>query len=330
MKKVVFVLCLALLGMLAVSCASSGTPSESDTNAADTEPAETAAPAPTLIKEIPAQTKGYFGETDSSRVIDLADYVDEGGADVTYTAESSDESAVTVSLDGTKLTATVLSAEAEATVTVTASADGVDPLTLTFPVKGVTFKKIVCVGDSLTYGHRWPTEAYPVYLNRMFSDIRIAGFGSNGAAITGLLPDEDGYMDREPYPKSLAYNPDIVVALFGTNDIRAWDLTKDAFVERYLAFLDTYKAANPDVKFIVITPPPTIYDDMNARLRDEVRPMLFTMCEENGITVVDFNEAMVSLEDGGLSLLRTEDGLHLTVEGANMLASLVADAIRQQ
>lgn len=329
MKKYLILLLIILAAAL-VACAVKPAGSGSDTDGQIEPITEPVTPAPVLIKEIPDQSKGYFGETDSSRTFDLTEYIDPNGAELSYTAVSSDETAVTVSVEGSLLTATVLSGEADAEITVTAAAGGTDPLTFSFRMKGITFKKIVCVGDSHTYGHTWTKEAYPVFLNKLFKDIRIAGFGSNGASIAGMVPDEEGYMDREPYPKSLAYNPDIVIAFFGANDARAWEETKDVFVDRYLAFLDTYKEVNPDVKFIIITPPPCMWEGMNDGICNGVCPLLRTMCEENDIPLVDFNAYMLSLEDSGFSMLRPEDGLHLNPEAAQFLAGMVAEEIKKQ
>ena len=323
MKKTLFLL-FTLLAAVLLSCAAE--PSEPGTVPDAGSETEPSAPVLTLIREIPAQKKGYYGDPYSSRVIDLSDYVDAGGADVTYTAESSDEEAVSVSVDGSLLTATVHSGEAEATVTVTASADGVDPLTVSFPMTGFKYNIIACVGDS----HTEMAEGYPVYLNKLFAEIRVAPFGSGGAALTGLVPDEDGYLLRPIYTKSLAYKPDMVVSLFGSNDVRAWDAARDVFISDYLAFLDSYRAVNPNATFIIITPPTMAHEPANTLIKEEIAPALRTMCEENDLLLVDFTAAMCAMENDGFSLLRPEDGIHLTVEGANMLADMVADVIRQQ
>ena len=86
--------------------------------------------------------------------------------------------------------------------------------------------KVACVGDSLTYGHVWQSEAYPVYLQQYLGTERftIGNFGENGTSITGYGGSYDNpnnrYITRQVYKDSVKFNPDrlseLLVKRWGT------------------------------------------------------------------------------------------------------------------
>ncbi len=334
MKKIGSALLAAALLLGALFAAGCAVPETDEPDTSAPNPPETAG-RPVKTGEIPPQRKGYFGDHDSSLTIALGDYVEENGAPVTYTAESSDPETVTVSLAGDLLTVTVLSGDASADVTVCVFS-GDEPLfDFSFPVAGVRYKKVVCVGDSLTYGHTWPNEAYPIYLNKELHDdgIRVAGFGSNGATVLADLHNDvvGPYSEREAYEKSMRYNPDVVFILLGTNDTHDWDAVKDDFASAYRAFIETYRTAFPEALILLGTAPATAPDGFisNEYIGETVVPVQREVAREMGLPLIDFYAMMNGREDGCEGWFREGDGVHFSVEGAQEIARIIAEEIRK-
>ena len=96
-------------------------------------------------------------------------------------------------------------------------------LIILLSVRGITFrvKKVACVGDSITKNGYWEDN-----LQKSLSTERyeVAGFGVNGATALAAGIDNDtsekGYTLQPEYDDSLAYQPDIVVIMLGTNDTK--------------------------------------------------------------------------------------------------------------
>ncbi|MDC0700405.1 glycoside hydrolase family 127 protein, partial [Blautia wexlerae] len=83
--------------------------------------------------------------------------------------------------------------------------------------------RIACVGDSITYGDRISdpsTGSYPAQLQKMLgSGYEVGNFGVNNT--TMMIKGSNPYMNKSRYTDSLAFEPDIVVIMLGTNDGRS-------------------------------------------------------------------------------------------------------------
>ncbi len=276
-------------------------------------------------------TVAYFGES-KEKVIDLDRKVKKNGTEVTYEVSSSNKSIVGVSEKDGELTVTVKGV-GKATVTVDVFSDEKEAFSAEFEVTSKKYTKIACIGDSLTYGHTWTDEAYPVYLSELFaeldSDIEVKNFGVNGASLTGIKPQNSAltkYEDSAKYDESIDYNPDIVVILLGTNDVNGWELgAKEVFVDRYYDLIATYTNKNPDAKVVVVTPP-TVEEGNSLNkhkgmIDEEIYPAVLSGAM--GDYCVDFHAFVESFSGEKFR----EDGVHLSAALANELAKLVYDAI---
>ena len=291
---------------------------------------------PQKLADIENVTKGYFGETNSSVSITLSDYVNANGCEITYEATSSDASVASVKIENGLLTATLLKGEGSSDIKVSVQTGGKEAFTLDFKITAKTYTKIACIGDSLTYGHSWTDEAYPVYLKQMLGDSHDVGnFGLNGASITGTNPTMYiKYSEKKPYTDSLAFDADVVIIMLGTNDSKDWKAASPNFEAWYKELIETYQRNNPDVEIILVTAPPTLENNKfnipNDVIRDQVCPVQRDVAEELELPLIDFRQIMEDYDGGYLSLIRGDaafDGVHLSVEGAQLLARLVAEEI---
>lgn len=282
-------------------------------------------------------TKGYFSadEAASTLTLDLSDYVNTNGAVVTYDASVQDESLADVSVNDGILSATLLKGEGQSEISVAVNSNGKQSFVLSFTLTATVYDSVVCVGDSLTYGHSWHNQSYPVYLqNALGTNITVSNCGKNGASITGYGGTKMKYTSLPEYTQSLNANPDIVVLMLGTNDATGWANAEATFEQEYRALIATYTAKNPDVQIIIVTSPPTqtknAFSIPNDVIKEKVNPIQRIVAEELYLPLIDAREIFEAHENGYDSLLRTEngDGVHFSVAGAQFFAELVANKIK--
>lgn len=192
---------------------------------------------------------------------------------------------------------------------------------------------IACCGDSLTAGHMWPNQAYPVYLSEDVSEkYEVGNFSYNGLSITGyggsFNDPNERYILRDEYKKSLAFEPDIFAIMLGTNDATGWDDAKDIFEDEYRVLLDSYLEAFPNAKFIMMVSPPCISNTFgipNDVIKEKVNPIQRELADEYGFEVLDLREEFEAHENFETDYLRPNDGVHFTVAGAQYVAERVWD-----
>ena len=205
--------------------------------------------------------------------------------------------------------------------------------TIDYPIVVKEKYRIACCGDSLTAGHMWPNQAYPVYLRQDVSEnYEVGNFSYNGLSITGYGGSFDDpnqrYILRDEYKQSLAYEPDIFAIMLGTNDATGWANAKDIFYDEYCVLLDSYIEAFPNAKFIMMVSPPVIDNTFgipNDIIKENVNPIQRDLADEYGFEVLDLREEFEDVEDYVSKYLRPNDGVHFTVEGAQYVASRVWD-----
>ena len=202
--------------------------------------------------------------------------------------------------------------------------------------------KIACVGDSLTYGHVWQSEAYPVFLQEYLGNERfeIRNFGINGVSITGYGGSWDNpnerYILKQEYTDSKNYQPDVIVMCLGTNDGTNWSSAEATFVDYYHTLIDGYKEALPDAQWVfMVSPPckePNAYNINNEAMREHVNPVQRDIAEEYGFAMIDLREEFEAMEGGFDSMLRPDwygrpDWVHFSKEGAQYVANRVKETI---
>lgn len=288
------------------------------------------------IGEIEDITKGYFVglDNESTVEINLDDYVYSKGATVTYSAESDNESIATVSVQGSTLTATLQGAEGNALITVSVYSNGKKAFLLSFALTANKYERVACIGDSLTYGHAWHNQSYPVYLQQILGDgVQVQNFGVNGSAVTNR--SESNYTLKydtlQECRNSLAFDPDVVVIMLGSNDGYNWTGSAPTFEEEYAKLINSY-LDNGAKQVVLLTSPPTMennaFNISDEIIKTQVCPRQREIAEQFGLPLVEIREAFDARSDVS-SLFRPGDGVHFSVEGAQFVAQLVADKLIQ-
>lgn len=181
---------------------------------------------------------------------------------------------------------------------------------------------IACIGDSLTEGFQLESaeQAYPAQLAKCLGeDYSVRNFGVSGSYVI-----DDGvliYRKTEQYQNSLNSNADILVFMFGSNDIRAYDWTGEYFKNQYIELAETYRENGKTPKMFFIIPPES-RDAFFGRMQ-EASGAVFLTAQHFDASVIDSGNLFI----GHPEYYQT-DLLHLNAEGYKRLAELVSLAIR--
>lgn len=188
--------------------------------------------------------------------------------------------------------------------------------------------KVACTGNSITANARLEEEnRYPSVLQRLLGDeYYVENFGEGGATI--IKGSSHPYWDQQKYSSALAFTPDVLVAKFGTNDSNPdnWK-KKDQFVTDYVAYINSFKDINPDVKVILCYPITSWNSTMpivDETITSEIIPMINEVARQTGATVVDLHRPT----EGKVYL--TYDYVHPWNEGTILMARLIAPAINPE
>ena len=95
--------------------------------------------------------------------------------------------------------------------------------------------------------------------------------------------------------------PDIVVIMLGTNDMRDINFDENStFVEDYTALIDSYQALNSNPTVYICYPPPSYadaYGITNERIIGVLIPMITQVAELNNVNVIDVYSPLVNQEE---------------------------------
>lgn len=196
------------------------------------------------------------------------------------------------------------------------------------PKKGLI--KVACVGDSITYGcgiKGWFKNNYPSVLGRLLGEdycVNNYGYSDRTVQHNGDHP----YMNERVYRQSLAFQPDIVLMMLGTNDSKPHNwMGQEAFIQSYSEMVRSYQKLQSHPVIFILAPPPAFGDpvkfDINARvIKEDICPSLKELAEKSEAIFIDFNTAFQS---------RTElfyDGVHPNAAGAQQLAEALSERIK--
>lgn len=199
------------------------------------------------------------------------------------------------------------------------------------PVRGEDYAapiRVACIGDSITFGagtRLVPLESYPAQLQRMLDPARwrVRNFGVSGSTLmnTGDRP----YQQQRAFQEALAFQPDIVIIMLGTNDTKPQNWPHKAqFTADYRDLVGKFKARAQPPR-IFVCPPIIVAGEGNWGINEpavqEQRPLIEAVAREEQAGVIDMHATLIGHE----ALI--PDRVHPNTEGAHLLARTVYRAL---
>ena len=186
-------------------------------------------------------------------------------------------------------------------------------------------KRVACIGDSITWGftllNPWK-QSYPALLQeKLGPDYEVRNFGYNDAS--ARFDSDTPYVTKGVYRESLAWNPDIVLIMLGSNDTKRRNWNPDIFRRDYSRLVESYRQLPSCPRVILIAPIRIflragrpilgLYPDT---METGVRPAVREIAAEKGLDLIDLKDLFT---DSSYMV----DGVHPQREGARMIAEVI-------
>ena len=198
-------------------------------------------------------------------------------------------------------------------------------------VSGTGSKKVLCIGDSITYGQgvlgSRETDTYPAILAELLGDdYQTLNYGLCNRTLlsTGNMP----YVNEDFATESLAEDAEIIIIMLGTNDSKPDNWNASLYETEYVTFVQNYQnmTSNPDV-YIMLPPrvfaePENTGDCNNTLLTEEVIPAINRVAEQTGAKLIDLYSVTEAHADW------YSDGLHPNAEGNQAIAEAIFKAMQ--
>jgi len=192
--------------------------------------------------------------------------------------------------------------------------------------------KVATVGDSITQGliddsGKYNTQTpYSIFLQEYLgNDYEVKNFGLSARGIYD--GHEYPYKTTEEYKNSLAYEADVYVIMFGTNDAKTayWNDIKASYKQIYADFIDIYLSLPSKPQIYIGVPGPCFegdfYKDRPEDIMEEMRSIVREVAKEKNIKTVDLQEKFGNKKEYFL------DGLHINIDAGKIISKDFADMI---
>jgi lysophospholipase L1-like esterase len=152
----------------------------------------------------------------------------------------------------------------------------------------------------------------------------VGNFGVGGTTV--LLNTETPYMHTSAYKDALAFQPDIVIIMLGTNDAQPNLKQYNAsFVGDYVKLINSFKALESKPEIWIVLPPP-IFSNQSGRMdpvyfTNTIIPDIRQAANQTNLPIINVYSA---LEDHPNYFT---DGLHPNRSGAELIANEIYNSI---
>jgi lysophospholipase L1-like esterase len=187
--------------------------------------------------------------------------------------------------------------------------------------------KIVCVGDSITFGDKIEKgqDTYPQALEKLFNGAAtVTNAGHNGASATKTadLP----YGNTREFAAAKDAGAAVVVIMLGSNDSRQkdWAKTKAEYPQDLKDLVETFARLPQKPQVWLCLPPPAYSKRYGVRpevIRDDIGPMVKQVASDEHIGTIDVFAALSRHPEW------FADGIHPNAAGAQVLAKTVFAAL---
>ena len=186
----------------------------------------------------------------------------------------------------------------------------------------LTKTKVACIGDSLTRGYLLEDaqSSYPAQLQQLLgSQYEVRNFGHTSSYVIDDGPVE--YRNTEDYSAAIRYDADILIFMFGSNDVGAYNFTPLYFQNQYRELIDSFRQTKKHPKIYLIIAPDS--RDLHFGLIQQTIQPVMILGQQLPATVINPYYLFLGHPEDYLS-----DGLHLTGTAYGKLAQLVLRAMQ--
>lgn len=182
--------------------------------------------------------------------------------------------------------------------------------------------KIAFIGNSITEGtglSNPKSQSYPGQLaNMLNSDWQVGNFGVSGR--TMLKKGDYPIWNENKFKEALAFEPNIVVIMLGTNDSKYYNWAHKAdFYNDYVSMIDTFANLSSKPKIYICYPLKVfklLYDIDDKVIHDEIIPIIHQISIDKNLQIIDFYTPTSDKPE------IFSDGIHPTANGAHFVAEI--------
>ncbi len=191
--------------------------------------------------------------------------------------------------------------------------------------------RVSCVGDSITYG--WQVRnrnhnSWPAVLGRILGrGYATLNCGHSGATMLkkGDLP----YWRQPEYKNAIAFHPNIVVIMLGTNDTKPWNWNKHGkqFAANTESMIDIFRRLPTHPRVFICLPPKVVkpaYGINEKNMVHGVIPAIKKAARATHTTIINVFGKLP-----GKMAYYIHDGVHPNARGDAVIAHIIAAAIRR-
>ena len=186
-------------------------------------------------------------------------------------------------------------------------------------ISNAKITSVACIGDSITELTKYPN----VLQTRLDANYLVGNFGVNASTV--VFNSSRPYYFENTFKKARNFLPDIVVIMLGTNDARTNVYGSiDRFVLDYEKLVSKIQILESNPKIFLVKPPPILNNTLNlsnADLLEGVMPRIEQVAKDLNLTTIDVYTPLANHPE------YFPDGIHPNNEGANLIASIVYEAI---
>lgn len=190
--------------------------------------------------------------------------------------------------------------------------------------------RVACVGDSITFGctvRNWRKNNYPAVLGNLLGEnYCVNNFGYTNR--TAIKSADYPYTSEKLYQQSLAFKPDIVVIMLGSNDSKENNWDKDKFINDYCEIIECYLKLQSKPKVYVLAPTPlfevggkVMWQLRKDVVEHEICPAVKQIAAEMGIQCIDMHSVFENKKE------LFSDGVHPNAKGSKVFAQRIFEVI---
>lgn len=207
------------------------------------------------------------------------------------------------------------------------SAFAISSLTVAAPIDLANFKepvRVACVGDSITQGSGTKGNPYPSQLQKMLGEKwKVGNFGVSGRTL--LRKGDFPYWNEKAYKEALAFKPDAVIIMLGTNDTKPQNWAHEAeFVADYRDLVKSFLVLESKPRVFICRPCPVIgkgnFKIVEENIQLEI-PRIDALAAELKIDVIDMHAALKDQPE------LIPDRVHPNAKGAEEMAKAAVKAL---